>query len=95
MVKANPPPDDVAVSVRGLCKSFGDIHAVDGLEVQFKYNQITSFLGHNGAGKTTSIEVLTGLMAPDSGDAILCGSSIVHDMVSPMESISGHLQFHL
>ena len=42
----------VAVSIRGLRKAFGDVNAVDGLSVDFYTNQITSFLGHNGAGES-------------------------------------------
>ena len=75
----------VAVSVKLLSKHFvnndGKINkAVDGLSVDFYENQITSFLGHNGAGKSTTISLLTGLFGPDGGDAMIQGLSIVNDM---------------
>ena len=78
---------DVAVSIQGLSKQFtradGTINkAVDGLTVDFYDNQITSFLGHNGAGKSTAISMLTGLFHADSGDAFIKGHSITTDMIS-------------
>jgi ABC-type branched-subunit amino acid transport system ATPase component len=53
----NESGNDVAVTVRDLNKHFGELKAVDGLSVDFRMNEITSFLGHNGAGKTTTIQV--------------------------------------
>ena len=70
----------VAVSIRNLKKSFGDVHAVNGLTVDFCENQVTAFLGHNGAGKTTTMQMLTGLHRPNDGDAFIYGTSITHDM---------------
>jgi ATP-binding cassette, subfamily A (ABC1), member 3 len=78
--------DDIAVSVKNLKKDFiradGTLKvAVDGLNVDFHKNEITSFLGHNGAGKSTTISLLTGLVTPTSGDAIINNKySIVNDM---------------
>ena len=90
----------VAISVKSLSKHFvnndGKVNrAVDELTVDFYENQITSFLGHNGAGKSTTMSLLTGLFAPDGGDASINGHSIVHDMekvrpllgVCPQENI--------
>ncbi len=76
---------NVAVSVKMLRKRFtktdgNQIQAVDGLTVDFYENQITSFLGHNGAGKSTTISILTGLFAADSGDATINGFSVVNEM---------------
>ncbi len=78
---------EIAVSVRGLSKHFirndGTTNkAVDGLTVDFYEGQITSFLGHNGAGKSTAISLLTGLFLPDSGDAYIRGHSVKNDMIS-------------
>jgi len=77
----------VAVSIKGMSKYFtrqdGTTNkAVDGLTVDFYEGQITSFLGHNGAGKSTAISLLTGLFLPDSGDAFIRGHSVKHDMAS-------------
>ena len=75
----------IAVSIKKLKKEFvrndGSINkAVDGLTVDFYENQITSFLGHNGAGKSTTISLLTGLFNPDSGDAFIRGFSVANEM---------------
>ena len=54
--------------------------AVSSLDLTFYEGQITALLGHNGAGKTTTISMLTGLIAPTSGDCLMYGLSIVEDM---------------
>ena len=77
--------NNVAISCKSLRKTFTRadgklLNAVDGLTVDFYENQITSFLGHNGAGKSTTISLLTGLFNVDSGDAKIKGLSIVKEM---------------
>ncbi|GAB9475521.1 Atp-binding protein [Globisporangium polare] len=72
------------LQIRGLRKVFkledGDENvAVEGLDLSMYCGQITALLGHNGAGKTTVISMLTGLITPTSGDATLYGRSIKHD----------------
>jgi ABC-2 type transport system ATP-binding protein len=57
------PPDDVIVT-EGLCKDFGEIHAVCGVDLRVARGQILSLLGPNGAGKTTTIAMLSCLLAP-------------------------------
>ena len=54
----------------------GNKRAVDGLSLNLYQGQITSFLGHNGAGKATTMSVLTGLFPPTSGTAIINGFDI-------------------
>ena len=62
-------------------KNSGDVvNAVDGLTVNLRAGEITALLGHNGAGKTTSMQILTGGTNPTSGDAKILGRSIVTDM---------------
>jgi ABC-2 type transport system ATP-binding protein len=56
-----------AISVRGLCKSFGDVGALAGLDFDVYSGELFGFLGPNGAGKTTTINILTGLARPDAG----------------------------
>jgi len=66
----------VAVQVRDLCKAFGPIRAVDGVSFDVLQGEIFSLLGPNGAGKTTLISMLSCLLRPDSGDALVMGHSI-------------------
>jgi ABC-2 type transport system ATP-binding protein len=58
----------VALSCRGLVKRFGDVRAVDGLDLTIYRGECFGLLGPNGAGKTTTIEILEGLIKPDAGD---------------------------
>ncbi|MBQ2727125.1 MAG: ABC transporter ATP-binding protein [Clostridia bacterium] len=59
-----------------LTKSFGGVTAVDHLSFEVPGNTVFSLLGVNGAGKTTAIRMLTGLLAPDSGTGEICGHPI-------------------
>jgi len=63
----------LAVSCRGLKKHFGDVRAVDGLDLEIRPGECFGLLGPNGAGKTTTIEILEGLTPPDSGDVEILG----------------------
>jgi ABC-2 type transport system ATP-binding protein len=62
-----------ALQIRGLRKAFGDVKAVDGLELEVARGECFGLLGPNGAGKTTTIEICEGLTAPDSGTVELLG----------------------
>jgi len=65
-----------AINVQALHKSFGELQAVDGVEFAAEQGEILSLLGPNGAGKSTTISMLSGLLAPTSGDATIMGHSI-------------------
>jgi ABC-2 type transport system ATP-binding protein len=62
-----------ALALRALKKSFGDVVAVDGIDLEVRAGECFGLLGPNGAGKTTTIEICEGLTAPDSGDVELLG----------------------
>lgn len=57
------------IEVRNLVKRFGKVTAVDGISFTARDGAITGLLGHNGAGKSTSLRILYGLLKPDSGSA--------------------------
>ena len=65
-----------------MTKDFDNFRAVDGLNLKINKNETVALLGHNGAGKTTAIDMLTGMLQPTEGDAIVNGKSIVNDLVS-------------
>ena len=71
---------DLAIQVQGLHKDFGDIHAVQGVDINITKGEIFSLLGPNGAGKSTLISMLSGLLRPTDGDALVMGYSITKDI---------------
>jgi ABC-2 type transport system ATP-binding protein len=66
-----------AVEVRGLRKTYGDVRALDGVELDVPEGAIFGFLGPNGAGKTTTLRILSGLARPTSGAASVFGRDVV------------------
>ncbi len=70
---------DPVIRTEGLTKVFGDVRALDGLDLTVLPGEVHGFLGPNGAGKSTTIRVLLGLMKPTSGHAELFGGDPWHD----------------
>ena len=66
---------------------FGEFRAVDRLTLSIKSDEIIALLGHNGAGKTTAIYMLTGMLMPSEGDAVIHGNSIRRDTDAVRRSI--------
>ncbi len=64
------------ITARDLTRRFGDFTAVDKVNFTIERGEIFGFLGSNGCGKTTTMKMLTGLLPPSSGEALLFGSSI-------------------
>jgi ABC-2 type transport system ATP-binding protein len=62
-----------AIACRGLAKRYGDVVAVDGLDLEVASGECFGLLGPNGAGKTTTVEILQGLLAPDGGTVEVLG----------------------
>lgn len=83
-----------AIRTENLTKKYGDVTAVDQLNLTVHQGELFSLLGVNGAGKTTTIKMLSCLSRPTSGDAYLLGKSVVKDggavkeliAVSPQET---------
>lgn len=70
------------IKIEHLNKSFGDVHAVQDLSFQVKQGELFAFLGVNGAGKSTTISILCGQLAKDSGSVEICGQSIDRSIAS-------------
>ncbi|MBA0050096.1 ATP-binding cassette domain-containing protein [Streptomyces sp. AJS327] len=72
-----PPRGGSAVEVRGLVKHFGDNRAVDGIDLDVREGTVMGVLGPNGAGKTTLVRMLSTLLLPDAGTAVVAGYDVV------------------
>jgi|TARA_Y100000031_G_scaffold145338_1_gene177822 branched-chain amino acid transport system ATP-binding protein len=68
--------DDIVLDVQNLHKHFGGIKAVDGCHLQIPKGKISGLIGPNGSGKTTTFNLLTGVISPDSGKVIYQGEDI-------------------
>lgn len=71
-----------AIKTEKLTKRYKDVTAVDSLDLTVEKGELFSLLGVNGAGKTTTVKMLSCLTKPTSGDALLCGNSIIADASS-------------
>jgi len=69
-------PEEAAVTVRGLVKTFGGHRAVDGVDLDVATGSVHALLGPNGAGKTTTVRLLTTLLRPDAGTARVFGLDV-------------------
>ena len=76
-----------AIQALDLHKSFGDIHAVQGVSFDVQAGEIYSLLGPNGAGKSTTISMLACLLQPHQGDALVMGHSILNQPMQVKASI--------
>ena len=66
-----------AIETQDLCKRFGDVRAVDGVDLRVPAGTVLGLLGPNGAGKTTTVRILTTLLRPDGGSARVAGFDVV------------------
>jgi len=68
-----------AISLRGLTRRFGDVAAVDGLTFDVAPGELFGLVGPDGAGKTTTLRMLAGVLRPTGGDALMGGVSVARD----------------
>lgn len=77
--------NQLAITVRGLTKRFGDVVAVDNVDLDVPRGEIYAILGPNGAGKTTLMRMLATLIAPDGGTALIAG----HNLATEPDQVRG------
>jgi len=71
-----------AITLEKVCKTFGDVRAVENLDVQVPAGSIYGFLGPNGAGKTTTLRMIMNIIRPDSGAITLLGNKSIEKLKS-------------
>src|ERR1700721_455162 len=76
-----------AISTEHLTRRFGDLVAVQDVNLRVAPGQFFGFLGPNGAGKSTTIKMLTGLLGPTSGNILTLGVELVKDSVEGKRQI--------
>jgi len=81
--------EGVAIIARDLTRRFGTFTACDRISFDVRAGEVFGFLGANGAGKTTAIRMLTGLLLPTSGQATVAG----HDVYTESEAIKRHIGY--
>ncbi len=69
--------DEMLVQVERLTRSYGDIRAVDEISFTLRKGQVLGFLGLNGAGKSTTMRMLAGVLAPDAGRITINGADLL------------------
>ena len=62
-------PGELAIEAEDLCKSYGEVRALESVDLQVPPGTVLGLLGPNGAGKTTAVRILTTLLPPDGGSA--------------------------
>jgi ABC-2 type transport system ATP-binding protein len=82
--------NDIAIDVHNLTKEFGAFRAVDGVSFQVRRGEVFGFLGANGAGKSTTIRMLCGLLQPTSGNASVGGFDVTGETES-VKRIIGYM----
>src|SRR5271163_3107755 len=76
-----------AILVEGLTKSFGEVHALRGIDLSVPRGTVLGVLGPNGAGKTTAVRIMTTLLVPDAGRVLIEGRDVVRDDAAVREII--------
>ena len=80
------------VEARGLVKRYGDVTAVDDVDLTVGAGEVYGYLGPNGAGKTTSLRMLLGLIRPDAGSAKLFGRDPLVEGARALDGVAGFVE---
>src|SRR5580698_1901188 len=75
------------IEIEGLTKSFGPFAAVAGINLKVERGEVLGFLGPNGAGKSTTMKMITGYLAPSSGQVRVCGFDVENQCLSAQRTI--------
>lgn len=78
------------INISSLTKHFGKIHALDNINLEIEKGELLGLIGQNGAGKTTAIRIICGILKPDQGDVVVDGYSVLKDPIQ-VKSMIGYL----
>lgn len=84
-----PVAAPLTLSAHNLVRRSGRHEIIRGISLELRQGEVLGLLGHNGAGKSTTMQMLTGALAPQSGQILICG----HDMASQPELAKSHIGF--
>jgi ABC-2 type transport system ATP-binding protein len=82
----------LALDLHGLHKTFGDVHAIDALDLRVDTGEVHGLVGPNGAGKTTLLRIVLGLVAPDAGSVTVLGSDVDGAGEGSTEGVGGFVE---
>ena len=77
----------LAIQARGLVKHFGDVKALNGIDLDVDEGTVVGLLGPNGSGKTTTVRILATLLAADAGTAMVAGHDVSREASAVREEI--------
>ncbi|HKG38171.1 MAG TPA: ATP-binding cassette domain-containing protein [Conexibacter sp.] len=87
-MRSEPPlTNDATIRVRGVVKHYGEVRALDGVDLEAAPGTVLGLLGPNGAGKTTAVRVMTTLLKPDAGEITVAGLDAIRDAARLRERI--------
>lgn len=86
-IKAEKPGNGAAISIRGLTKRFGNLTAVDSVDLEIEKGELFGLLGLNGAGKSTLIKMLTTMLNPSAGSAMVWGRDVARERYAMRSAI--------
>jgi ABC-2 type transport system ATP-binding protein len=93
IVSERPSPGTPAILAEGVRRAFGDVVALDGVDLEVEAGTVFGLLGPNGAGKTTTVNILATLLSPDGGEVLVAGHDVAREPDAVRDAIGLTGQF--